>query len=314
MQTLSGLLGLSLPFFLLVGLGWAAARAGIVPTSALGALNAFVLYLALPAMLIGLGRQWAQQDFAGGAMLPLYALASALLGLLAWRLLRAEPSRSTRGLAVLVTLFPNTGFLGVPLLTALLGQAAASPLVATIVYDLVVTSSVCLLAAGAQENGLQRALRNPLPWAVAAGVLLGLADLALPLPIERTLQLLAQAVSPAALVALGVALAVPPPPQTSGIGARQTLELALLKLLLHPLLAGAGGYLAWQAGWLTLPQWQLLVLACALPGAANVALLAERIASQTGQVNALVPRAILGSTLAAPLTLPLVAWLLGVQA
>ena len=134
MQTLSGLLGLSLPFFLLVGLGWAAARAGIVPTSALGALNAFVLYLALPAMLIGLGRQWAQQDFAGGAMLPLYALASALLGLLAWRLLRAEPSRSTRGLAVLVTLFPNTGFLDpaapkklMPRLNQLFNRARLTP-------------------------------------------------------------------------------------------------------------------------------------------------------------------------------------------
>lgn len=314
MQTLGSLLGLSLPFFLLVGLGWAAARAGIVPTSALGALNAFVLYLALPAMLIGLGRQWAQQGFAGAALLPAYALASALLGLLTWRLLRSEPSRSTRGLAVLVTLFPNTGFLGVPLLGALLGQATAAPLVATIVYDLVVTSSICLLAAGSQENGLQRAVKNPLPWAVAMGLLLGLSNLPLPIPIERTRELLAQAVSPAALVALGVALAVPPPAQVNDRGPRQTMELALLKLVLHPLLAGAIGWLAWRAGWLPLPQWQLLVLACALPGAANVALLAERIASQSGQVNALVPRAILGSTLAAPLTLPLAAWWIGVQA
>jgi hypothetical protein len=215
---------------------------------------------------------------------------------------------------VLVTLFPNTGFLGVPLLGALLGQATAAPLVATIVYDLVVTSSICLLAAGSQENGLQRAVKNPLPWAVAVGLLLGLLDLPLPLPLERTRELLAQAVSPAALVALGVALAVPPPAQVTDRGPRQTLELALLKLVLHPLLAGGIGWLAWRAGWLPLPQLQLLVLACALPGAANVALLAERIASQSGQVNALVPRAILGSTLAAPLTLPLAAWLMGVRA
>lgn len=312
MQTLVGLLTLSLPFFLLLGLGWAAARRGIVPVTALGALNAFVLYLALPAMLVVLGRQWAQQDFSGAAVLPLYALAGALLGLLAWRLLQREPSRGTRGLAVLVTLFPNTGFLGVPLLSALLGQSAAALLVATIVFDLVITSSVCLALAGAQEQGLRRALRNPLPYAVGVGVLLGLLapfGLALPGPVERTLQLLAQAVTPAALVALGVALAVPPPP-TAQLQGREAMQLAVLKLIVHPLLAGGFGAIAWQAGWLELQQLQLLVLACALPGAANVALLAERL----GQGGALVPRAIFLSTVAAPLSLPLIAWLIGVDA
>lgn len=309
MHTLVGLLGLSLPFFLLVGLGWASARHGVVPVSALGALNAFVLYLALPAMLLLLGRQWAEQDFAGAAVLPLYALAGALLGLLAWWLLRREPQRGVRGMAVLVTLFPNTGFLGVPLLGALLGTAAAPLLAATIVFDLVVTSSLCLALAGAKEGGLQRALRNPLPYAVALGVLLGQTGLQLPGPLERCLQLLAQAVTPAALVALGVALAVPPPPG-DGLQSREALQLALLKLLGHPLLAALLGAAAWQAGWLTLLQLQLLVLACALPGAANVALLAERL----GLAGARVPRAILLSTLGAPLTLPAIAWGLGVRA
>lgn len=309
MQTLVGLLQLSLPFFLLVGLGWLAARRGIVPVSALGALNAFVLYLALPAMLVVLGRQWAQQGFAGAAVLPLYALAGALLGLLAWRLLRRESSRGARGMAVLVTLFPNTGFLGVPLLSALLGQPTAALLAATIVYDLVLTSSVCLAVAGAQEQGWRRALRNPLPYAVLVGVLLGVAELPLAEPLERTIQLLAQAVTPAALVALGVALAVPPPAATGRQG-RESVQLALLKLLVHPLLAGGLGALAWQAGWLDLTQLQLLVLACALPGAANVALLAERL----GLAGALVPRAILLTTMAAPLSLPLIAWLVGVRA
>ena len=212
-------------------------------------------------------------------------------------------------MAVLVTLFPNTGFLGVPLLSALLGQSAAALLVATIVYDLVITSSVCLAAAGAQEQGLRRALRNPLPYAVIGGVLLGVTGLALPAPIERCLQLLAQAVTPTALVALGVALAVPQPEASRAAGL-QALQLAALKLIGHPLLALGLGWLALRAGWLQAAQLQLLVLACALPGAANVALLAERL----GLAGALVPRAILLTTLAAPLSLPLFAYLLGVQA
>lgn len=310
MSTLTGLLALSMPFFLLVLIGFAAARRGIVPPSALGALNAFVLYLALPAMLCLLGRQWTRDGFAGAALLPLYALASLLLGLMAWAVLAREPSRGARGMAVLVTLFPNTGFLGVPLLGALLGTASSGPLVATIVFDLVLTSSICLMLAGAGATGLQRALRNPLPYAVLAGVGLGLLDLTLPAPLERTLQLLAQAVSPAALVALGVALAVPPPAATAATARTATAQLALLKLVAHPALAAGLGWLALRAGWLAPPQWHLLVLACALPGAANVALLAQHL----GEGQHLVPRAILLSTLGAPLTLPLAAWWLGVSA
>jgi predicted permease len=306
MQTLQGLLALSLPFFLLVALGWSAAWRGIVPTSALGALNAFVLFMALPALLLQLGRGWAKDGFAGAAVLPLYALAGLLLGWLAWMSLRQEPSQGARGMAVLVTLFPNTGFLGVPLLSALLGQAAAGPLVATIVFDLIVTSSICLALAGAKEQGLQRALRNPLPWAVGIGLALGITGVSLPEPLERVIELLALAVTPAALVALGVALAVPQPASNVQVAGR----LAALKLLVHPLLAALLGGLAWQAGALTLAQLQLLVLACALPGAANVALLAERL----GQGGNLVPRAIMLSTLGASFSLPLVAWMLGVRA
>lgn len=304
MHALQGLLELSLPFFLLVGLGWAAAQQGWVPTSALSGLNAFVLYLALPAMLVRLGRQWALSGFVGAAVLPLYALASVLLGLLAWGLLR-QHAAGPRGMAVLVTLFPNSGFLGVPLLTALIGAQAAAPLVALIVFDLAVTTTVCLSLAGAPGNFVQRVLRNPLPWAVATGLLLGLWGGELPAPLGRTLNLLADGVTASALVALGVALATvrdaPAVPGARG--------LMLLKLVGHPLLALGLGAVAWWAGVLHTAQLQLLVLACALPGAANVAMLAERL----GLGDALVPRSIFWTTLLAPLTLPVVALALGVQ-
>jgi malonate transporter len=40
----------------------------------------------------------------------------------------------------LVAAFPNTGFMGVPLLVALLGPAAAGPVICTVLADLFVTS------------------------------------------------------------------------------------------------------------------------------------------------------------------------------
>lgn len=44
----------------------------------------------------------------------------------------------------LVAAFPNSGFMGVPLLVALLGDASAGPVILTMAIDMVITSSLCI--------------------------------------------------------------------------------------------------------------------------------------------------------------------------
>ncbi len=303
-----------LPFFALIGLGWAAGRRAWVPLAATSGLNAVVMLYALPALLFQMGRDWARQGFEGSRLLPLYALASVAVVLVAFVLARrAGLAARDQGFAALIAAFPNTGFMGLPLLTGLLGSRGAAPVVATIVFDLVVTTSLCLLlAGGAPRQGLLLALRNPLPWAVLAGLAAGMAAWVLPAPLEQVLALLAQACTPLALITLGLVLAQQ---QGAAVSAGATanesvsLPLALIKLVLQPALALAAAWAAQRAGWLTANGAVVLVLASALPSAANVALLAQRL----GADNAAVPRTVLLSTAAALFTVPLWAWSLGVQ-
>src|SRR5690606_11895521 len=91
-------------------------------------------------------------------------------------------------LGALVAAFPNSGFMGVPLLVALLGPAAAGPVILTMLIDMVVTSSLCVALSrldseggeGDRVGGLRamlvagrKALRgvagNPMPWAILLG-------------------------------------------------------------------------------------------------------------------------------------------------
>jgi hypothetical protein len=61
----------------------------------------------------------------------------------------------------LVAAFPNTGFMGVPLLVALLGPAAAGPVISSMLADLFVTSSLCIALAQAHgASGTARARRR----------------------------------------------------------------------------------------------------------------------------------------------------------
>jgi hypothetical protein len=70
--------------------------------------------------------------------------------------------------------------MGVPLLVALIGPAAAGPMISTILADLFVTTSLCVALAHAHDaagqgarHALWLALRgaasNPLPWSIALG-------------------------------------------------------------------------------------------------------------------------------------------------
>lgn len=322
LRAVLSVLGHSLPFFLLVLAGYLATRRHWLGLDALPGLNTFVLFFALPALLFRLGRELAQQAELA-ALLTVYALASLLLLGAVWQGLRRRGrSRLDSGLATLASVFPNSGFLGVPLIASLLGPAAALPVVATIAVDLLFTSTLCLALAGSAtpppaelvqrrwREALRPALRNPLAWSIGLGLLAGALGLQAPEPLERSLALLAQAASPAALFALGLALRrteLAAHGQSHGArrqARREALGLALTKLLLHPLLVGAIAWGALRLGLLERQALAVLVLVAALPSAANVALLSERV----GADNALVSRTILISTLLALGSLPLLAW------
>jgi predicted permease len=118
----------------------------------------------------------------------------------------------------LVAAFPNTGFMGIPLLVALFGQAAAGPAIVTILADMFITTSLCIGLSrldGAEEHGASRAIQkalkgvlaNPMPWAIAAGCVVSAMQLQVPLPINATIGLLADAASPVALFTIGAVLA-----------------------------------------------------------------------------------------------------------
>jgi malonate transporter len=334
MSLMLDLLLLFVPFFALVLMGWAAARGRVLPLEGIPALNGFVLYFSLSAMVFRLSASGALMGERGGLLGLLLAYGAGgmiVAGLaLAWSW-RAGLVRRDGGLLALVTAFPNTGFLGLPLLTGLLGPQAAGPVAATLVIDVLILSSLCLAwahshgaqdAAGddpleawhAAQASLKGALRNPLLWSMAVGMGFAWLGLDLPRPVDETVRLLGLSATPTALFTLGAILARaqmrPSPP--AGSSGRPGIGLpVLLKLVLHPLLV-------WGTGWglmslgvpLSTSGLLTVTLAAALPSASNVSMLAEREGADT----TLVARVILWTTATALVTVTLWAHLLGVQA
>jgi hypothetical protein len=306
-------LATTFPFFALVLCGWLAAERGPLPDSAIPGLNGFVLFFALPCLLFRFGRDTPVLQLLNPALLGVY-LASALLIVFFTVAVTLSPHVGMKdaALGALVAAFPNTGFMGVPLIVALLGSQAGGVVISTILADLFVTSSVCIALAQAGTNlraeraafvqALKAAASNPLPWAIAVGAAVGAFGMQLPGPLDKTISMLADAASPVALFTIGAVLS------RSGRANRAAgrvtppslyVPVAAVKLLLHPALVFA---LAAAARWLGAPlsQGQLvaLTLAAALPSASNVSLLAERYGADNGRIA----RIILASTAAAFVT------------
>ena len=303
------------PFFALVLAGYVAARRRLLPLEAIPGLNGFVLFFALPCMLYRFGATTPIAQLLDAGVFGVWLLcALVIVGFTVAISLNGRIGWNDASFGALVAAFPNTGFMGVPLLVALLGPAAAGPVICSMLADLFVTSSLCIALAqvhGAAEHGarvaafraLRGALSNPLPWSIALGAAFSVADVKLSGPVFKTIALFADAASPVALFTIGAVLARSQiltalhghPPIPLG----DYLPVALIKLVLHPLLVLLVGATAVALG-VPLDRFALtvMVLIAALPSASNVSLLAERFGADNGRIA----RIILVSTAAAFLT------------
>ncbi len=297
------------PVFIIVALGWAAARFGFIDPGGFKGLNAFTFTLGAPSLLFlggitmqGGGGPAALAFFCGTAVL--YAGA-----LLAGRGLLGLPL-SAAGLFALNASFGNTVMMGIPLVAAGFGAPAMPVMLAILALHSLVLLSVATIVAEVgqhQRAPLPRVLwatvrgvaRNPIVMAVLLALLWRTAGLpAPPGVVRRTLEMLGAAAPPVALFCLGGSLL--------GFNARaawrETTLALLLKLLVMPVLV----WLACRLLAVPAEQVPVAVLVAALPTGANAFLLAQRYRVAADQSGA----AVLLGTLLSVLTLSgLLVWL-----
>lgn len=272
------IVGVALPFFALLVCGMLAVRWRWIDDAGLIGLNAFVFYLALPAVLFQkvvaapLERllDWRLYVAYEGSCLIAYGLT-----LLAARRLLGR-SLAEAAICAFTVGWGNVGYMGVPLLIAAFGESRALPAVLAMVLDVVVLQSITVVLVerdtGRGRGGLRglaaAITRNPLIVAVLAGVPLAALDLRLPAPVAGLLAILAPAASPSALVALGGTLR----PQALGQDLGLAALLTAMKLVGLPLIA-----------WLVLQVVPVppdlvapILVTTALPTAASVYVVAQR--------------------------------------
>lgn len=278
---MDSILTLALPFFGLIFLGFFAGK-WFRNETALGWLNTFILYFALPALFFSLISATPFEELANWAFVGTTTAATGGAFLVAFTVSALITRAGIAQGAIQGGLggYANVGYLGPGLTLAALGPAATVPTALIFTFDsMLMFALVPLLmaVAGNEARGLGRALlevvrriaTHPFIIATALGVVAAYFDFTPPQALDRLLTMLSGAAAPCALFAIGVTVAQRPV-------TRMPIELPFLivcKLLIHPLIALT---LLTLVGGFDLVWVKTGVLMAALPPALNMFVLAEQ--------------------------------------
>jgi len=290
-----------IPVFLLILLGHLIRRRNWIAEGFWEPAERIAYFFLLPALLI---TSLAGADFAG---LPAAAMAGAVaLAIFAMSALLLLFHLVSRGdgpafTALLQTsIRPNT-YIGLSIPFALYGEAGltiAALMVAVVVPSVNLISVASLVRFGSGQAGgnpglLKALLLNPMILACLAGLFLNFTGLGLPPVAAETLEILARAALPLALLAVGAGLDLSAARDSGG---RVGAALAT-KLLGLPLLTAAFCWLLDVDGL----AWTVAIIFSALPAATSTYILAR----QMGGAPSLVANILTMQTLVAAATLPL---------
>jgi malonate transporter and related proteins len=123
---MQAILYVTIPFFALVWLGLLAARSGALPLEAVPGLNSFVLFFALPCMLFRFGYNLPLAELLDPVVITVYLLCAltVVVFTVAVTISPRVPMKDA-AFGALVGAFPNSGFMGVPLLAAIAAPGPA---------------------------------------------------------------------------------------------------------------------------------------------------------------------------------------------
>jgi malonate transporter len=270
---------LILPVFAVILTGWIVGYAGYLSRALSEALIHFAYNIAMPALLIVTIAQEPSHSLINWRFLAAFGGGSLLCFLLVFGIVsmgasRSLASRTMHGMAASMT---NTGFVALPVLQAIYGPRAVLPAaIATVFVAVVMFPAAVILLELNQRGGrgartpamatVKHVVLNPMVLSTLIGMLCSVFDLRMPGPVTAYLGILAGALTPCALFAIGLGLSID--------GLRANIERASLlsgvKLVIMPLIVyGLSVYLGLD------PLYTIAAVICAaVPTAKTVYILA----------------------------------------
>lgn len=301
----------TLPFFMLIALGYGSGRTKFFSAEATAYLTKFVFYFALSAMLFRFSANLSLDAILDWQFVFAYLAGTSVVYVLATLVaLRRNRQMTEAAVEAQCAVIGNVGFLGIPMLVLLLGEPAIGPIMLVLAVDLIVFGSlIVILITGSRDGRMSPVIlvtvftgliKNPMIVSITLGLTVSSLGWTVPVPVNEFMVLLGAAATPGALFAIGASLATKSAERVAVAG-----WLTFCKLVLHPAAVAIAALLVF-----TLDPYAagVMIAAAALPVAGNVFILAQHYRVAPSRVSA----SILLSTAASVVTVSLViGWVTG---
>ena len=299
------------PIFGLILLGWFCHRRGLLAATATDALNRFVIYLALPALLFAAMARAEIEALSEIGFVISYGAGTLLtMALYLWFSRRQGIANLARTINSMSSGYANSGYMGIPLILMVLGPEALAPAVIAAVLTGAFQFGLTIIAIEWQRADGKSILpalgkvgisllKNPILIAPVLGLASAGSGTLPPQALMGLVDMLAAAATPCALLTIGLFLAQS---QTQS-NHPAVKQIVLLKLFAHPIAVGMLALFVFQLD----PLWAwAAILSAATPVGTGPFMLASLFREDA----AISARAIFLSTLGSVITLSLlVAWL-----
>lgn len=244
---------LILPVFLIIALGVVADLTRLLPRQTGGVIGNYVLYVALPLLLIHILGNSPLGDILHGGFWAGILGSLALVYFLGYfgELLLGRRGHGPAVIMALTSSCSNVAFMGLPVVISLLPgnhEALVAAGIAVISPNLAVTPALIKLecikssqSGGATHLGklIRNILLNPLILATVVGIALAIAGTGLWGPLDKAAKMIGDTTAPCMLLALGLDLREKIRVAFSGgkrFGLSRLMAVSVVKLVVHPLL------------------------------------------------------------------------------
>lgn len=230
----------------LLAAGVAARELGVLREAGRDRLNAVAFYVALPALVFTSTHDRALGELLSPELVVGLWLVMFAVFAIGWTVHRRADPPAVRSVAVVQSYHCNFGYLGLPLVAATLGAAAAAKASVVLGAGVLVQTPLTILVllsmndADASFRGeLRSVATNPILIALALGLVVAASSLTAPAPVATGLGWISDLALPIALVLVGSSLDVELPDS----GLRTLGAVVGLKVVLMPAL----GWVAFSA-------------------------------------------------------------------
>lgn len=236
-----------IPIFLIILMGWYARQRGFVPPEFLGPANRLVFYLAIPAMIFrSISKASLKSEFHPGVLcITLGAIVTVYL-LAWWGVGLMGLIRKKRGTFIQSVSHGNLGYIGLAVAFYYLGEGGLVKASLVAGFMMILQNFLAVIALqfysskSLNDHSLfhlgEKIIANPVIISALGGIIFSASGIAMPLVVDRSLQLISQMALPLALLIIGASLSF-------GIIRRETLLVmisGMMKLLLLPALGWTG--------------------------------------------------------------------------